>query len=206
MSRILSPVSYTPSSPLLPGTVRFNRDQARLLLERGILTRPAWYYDLIDGVVVELPPQTPQGVYARHLCGHKLDEMFGERCCWVKNSFEFEGEDYDYNDISFNFVVTRCDYKKFCHRFPRPEEIDLIGNIIDNTHFLDLVVKLAFCARVGIVEYWALDFARRRLVVYREPKEAGYSSLVEYGEDDLVATLAEPAAFVRVGELLPPIE
>jgi Uma2 family endonuclease len=65
---------------------------------------------------------------------------------------------------------------------------------------LDLTKKAALYARAGIVEYWALDVAARRLVVHREPTEGRYTSVAAYGEQKTAAPLAAPGSEFRVAD------
>jgi Uma2 family endonuclease len=55
-------------------------------------------------------------------------------------------------------------------------------------------------ARAGIVEYWVVDVAARRLIVHRDPSEGLYGSVTAYGEEETMAPLASPAAQFRVSE------
>jgi Uma2 family endonuclease len=90
-------------------------------------------------------------------------------------------------------------------RHPGPEDLLLAVEIAFSSQVRDLEDKAALYAAAGIVEYWVVDVAGRRLFVHREPDEDGYT-VVEYGEEERVATLAAPELSVRVGELLPPLE
>jgi Uma2 family endonuclease len=63
-----------------------------------------------------------------------------------------------------------------------------------------LTKKAALYARAGIVEYWALDVAARRLVVHREPTEGRYTSVAAYGEQKTAAPLAAPGSEFRVAD------
>jgi len=65
-----------------------------------------------------------------------------------------------------------------------------------------LTTKARLYARSGIVEYWVLDVAGRRLIVHREPLDGRYRSVVAFTEDERVTTLAAPEQDIRVGELL----
>jgi len=66
----------------------------------------------------------------------------------------------------------------------------------------DLTTKARLYARSGIVEYWVLDVAGRRLIVHRDPVDGQYQSVIAFSEEERVATLAAPEQDIRVGELL----
>ena len=67
---------------------------------------------------------------------------------------------------------------------------------------IDLTTKARLYARSGIVEYWVLDVAGRRLIVHRDPVDGQYQSVIGFSEEERVARLAAPEQDIRVGELL----
>jgi len=52
--------------------------------------------------------------------------------------------------------------------------------------------------RAGIVEYWVVDVAARRLIVHREPRQGLYRSVTAYNEEEAVSALASPECEFRV--------
>lgn len=70
----------------------------------------------------------------------------------------------------------------------------------DSTLRFDLTVKARLYGRAGIVEYWVLDVAGRRLIVHRGPAAGGYTSVAVYGESESVAALAAPGAGFCAGQ------
>ena len=85
---------------------------------------------------------------------------------------------------------------------PRPEELRLVAEVSGSSLVFDLTTKARLYAQSGIVEYWVLDLAGRRLIVHREPVDGRYQSVVAFGEEEQLATLAVPERYVRVGDLL----
>ncbi len=83
-----------------------------------------------------------------------------------------------------------------------PDDLRLIVEVTSSRLAFDLTTKARLYARSGIVEYWVLDVDGRRLIVHREPVEGRYQSVVAFGEEERVATLAAPERDVRVGDLL----
>jgi Putative restriction endonuclease len=81
------------------------------------------------------------------------------------------------------------------------DDLRLIVEVTSSTLAFDLTTKARLYARSGIAEYWVLDVDRRRLLVHREPVEGRYQSVVAFGEEERVATLAAPEQDVRVGDL-----
>jgi Uma2 family endonuclease len=75
--------------------------------------------------------------------------------------------------------------------------------IADTTLGFDLKTKGRLYARAGIVEYWVLDLAGRRMIVHRDPHNGEYQSVAAYAEDEIVAPLAAPDAHLCVRTVLP---
>jgi Uma2 family endonuclease len=77
---------------------------------------------------------------------------------------------------------------------PHPSDISLLVEISDTTLTYDLTIKASLYARAGIVEYWVLDVAGRRLLCHRTPVSGSYQSVTVYNEHESVAPLAAPDA------------
>lgn len=89
-----------------------------------------------------------------------------------------------------------------------PTSAALVVEISDTTLTLDLTEKAELYATAGIADYWVLDLAGRRLLVFRDPAPipaggAAYRTQKVFGPADSVAPLAAPSAAVAVADLLP---
>ena len=73
-----------------------------------------------------------------------------------------------------------------------------MAEIGDSTLVFDLTIKARLYARAGVIEYWVLDVAGRRLIVHRKPVAGKYTTVTIYAGDEPVAPLAAPAAEFRV--------
>jgi Uma2 family endonuclease len=90
--------------------------------------------------------------------------------------------------------------KHFTRKRPQPDDLHLAIEVAESTLGFDLRTKAALYARAGIVEYWVLDIAGRRMIVHRDPQLGRYASVVAYGTDESVAPLAAPDSRLRVGD------
>jgi Uma2 family endonuclease len=86
----------------------------------------------------------------------------------------------------------------------------LVIEVAATSFYLDRKHKGSLYARAGLIDYWILDLAHRRLEVYRDPAPDAaapfgwrYASVEHLAEDATVAPLAAPEARVRVSDLLP---
>ena len=84
----------------------------------------------------------------------------------------------------------------------------LVVEVADTSLTYDVTVKVELYAEAGHREYWVLDVANRRLLVFRDPYPipAGghtYRTRLTLGPDETVSPLEAPASVVRVSALLP---
>lgn len=86
----------------------------------------------------------------------------------------------------------------------------LVIEVAATSFFLDRKHKGSLYARAGLIDYWILDLAHRRLEVHRDPAPDTstpfgwrYSSVEYLDADATVAPLAALDARVRVSDLLP---
>ncbi len=91
-----------------------------------------------------------------------------------------------------------------------PTSAALIVEVADTTLSKDTTTKAEWYATAGVPEYWVVDVANRRLLVYRDPEPlpaglgaTAYRTHAAYGPDDTVAPLHAPNNPVRVADLLP---
>lgn len=89
---------------------------------------------------------------------------------------------------------------------PQPDNLRLVIEISDTTLAFDLSVKARLYAKAEIVEYWVLDVSGRRMIVHRDAQGGKYQSVVAYSETERIASLAAPAAELRIADVLPPVE
>jgi Uma2 family endonuclease len=88
------------------------------------------------------------------------------------------------------------------HRYPAPEDVLLLIEIADSSIDRDREVKLALYAIAGIQEYWIEDVQRDELLVFRDPIDDSYQTMLTFHRDQTVAPLAFPDIQFSVGDLL----
>jgi Uma2 family endonuclease len=74
----------------------------------------------------------------------------------------------------------------------------LVVEISDSTLGFDLTTKAELYARAGIIKYWVIDLAARRLIVHRDPREGLYLSVTAYGGHEVASPLSSPQSEFRV--------
>lgn len=91
-----------------------------------------------------------------------------------------------------------------------PNQAILIVEVAESSLAYDTGEKASLYAAAGVPDYWVLDLANRRLVVFRDPRPDttqrfghGYFQKTMYAETDSVSPLAVPSAMIPVASVLP---
>jgi Uma2 family endonuclease len=109
-------------------------------------------------------------------------------------------QDHPTNEPEPDLVVLTKRSREFQVAIPRPRDLRLVIEISGSTLGFDLTTRAELYARAGIVEYWVVDVAARRLVGHRDPREGLYHSVTAYGEEETVTPLASPRSEFRVSD------
>ena len=159
-------------------------------------------YELIDGELIDrqMGKNSPHIMAAMWL--HEwLIAIFGFRRVHKEDPIDVATEDRERNEPEPDLVVLRAPLQEL-GREPRGEDILLAIEVAASTLRMDLSTKAELYARAGIPDYWVLDVDNRRMIVHREPAAGKYGSVIVYGEDESVSSLAAPQSQFRVGAAL----
>ena len=127
-----------------------------------------------------------------------LVRTFGEQFLNPEAPIDVAPEDNPADEPEPDLIVLTRPSSEFQDANPRPGDLRLVVEISDSTLGFDLTTKAELYARAGIVEYWVLDVAARRLVVHDDPHEGLYRSVTAYGEHETASPLASPQSEFRV--------
>src|SRR6185437_10642870 len=91
-----------------------------------------------------------------------------------------------------------------------PTTAELVIEVSDSTLAMDMTEKAERYATARIADYWVLDLAGRRLIVYRDPAPlpaglgaTAYRSQQALSPTDHVSPLAAPNSSILVNDLFP---
>jgi Uma2 family endonuclease len=132
-----------------------------------------------------------------------LVHAFGGQYVNAEAPIDVAPEDNPTSEPEPDLVVLARPSREFRSENPKPADLRLVIEISDTTLDFDLTVKAALYARAGIVEYWVLDIAARRLVVHRDPEGGSYRSVVAYSDEETITPLAAPNREFRVADAFP---
>lgn len=185
-------------APTLPHKL-WTREDCAVLEKAGLIE--AERYELIEGELILKMGKNHPHVRALAILARWLRSCFGDAPVVQESPIDLRAEDRLASEPEPDVSVLVRAVDDFSTH-PRPEELRLVAEISLTSLLFDLTTKSRLYARSGIVEYWVLDVAGRRLIVHREPVDGRYRSVVAFGEEERVATLAAPEKYVRVGDLL----
>ena len=147
-------------------------DQYFAVCETGIV-RAEDRVELLDGEIIEKTGQDFLHIDGVRIMIEALQEVFGRE-------FNVSGQlpVRTVNSVPEpDVVVLRGRARAFVGRYPRPDEIVLVGEIANSTLKTDRDQKAAIYAHAGFAEYWILNVADRQLETFRNPLPSGV-----YGE------------------------
>jgi len=107
-----------------------------------------------------------------------LAQIFGFRFVNLAAPIDVAPEDNPINEPEPDVIVLKRELSHYLTGNPRPEDLRLVVEVADSSLNFDLTIKAALYARAGIIEYWVLDVASRRLLVHRDAKAGAYASII----------------------------
>jgi Uma2 family endonuclease len=181
-----------------PPRKRWTRSECDALAESGVLD--CQRLELIEGELIDKMGKKRPHVNSVALVAEWLAGVFGVRMMNQEAPIDVAPEDNPTNEPEPDLIVLKRDRSHFKWANPRPEDLQLVVEVADSTLSFDRTTKAALYARAGIVEYWVLDVAGRRMIVHRDPQAGRYLSVVAYGSEESVVPLAAPGSSLRVGD------
>src|SRR6204780_3689373 len=188
--------------PPIPPRKRWTRAQCATLEASG---EASGLFDqerveLIEGELISKMSKKRPHVYRMNLLRNWLIEVFGGPFVDTEAPIDVAPEDNPTNEPEPDLIVLAKPSREFRDGNPRPADLGLVVEISDSTLGFDLTTKAELYARAGIVEYWVVDVAARRLIVHREPREGIYGSVTDYSEEESVTPLASSGGEFRLAD------
>jgi Uma2 family endonuclease len=145
--------------------------------------------ELVDGELISKMGKNRPHVNACMLLLEWLQESFGRRFVNAEAPIDVSAGDNQWNEPVPDLIVLKREYSNFTSGNPLPGDLALVVEVSDSSLTFDLTTKAALYARAGIEQYWVLDITGRRLIAHSAPQAGKYSSVVVYGENEVVSGL-----------------
>lgn len=169
------------------------------LYEQGLLAEDD-RVELLEGVIVAMPPRTPRHDSGITRVQQALARVVGDRAV-VRVQCTFVAGERSLPEPDVAVVPGRVEDYDLRH----PREALLLVEVAEASVRTDRLSKSRIYATAGVPEYWILDLEQDRLEVHRGPdRSAGrYRSVERWRPGDRVAPDAFPDAVLAVKDLLP---
>ena len=185
-----------------PKPLRWSKRQFRRLLDVFGVDRLR--VELVDGELIQMPPQNEPHTYAILRVEAALRKSFGARYILrTQMPLDLAGPHEPEPDVLVIKGSLR-DQRK------HPKRADLIVEVSDSTLRYDRIRKGSLYASVGIRDYWVVNLLDRQLEIRRDPQpdfeaEFGYSyvDVRVHQTREIVSALTAPAGKIKVADLLP---
>jgi Uma2 family endonuclease len=184
--------------PIDPLRKRWTRAECASLESSGLWEQQR--LELVDGELINKMGKKRSHVNALVAVQAWLVRTFGEQFVNPEAPIDVAPEDNPTNEPEPDLVVLAKPSREFQNANPRPADLRLVVEISDSTLGFDLTAKAELYARAGIIEYWVVDVAARRLLVHRDPREGLYRSVTAYTDQEIIAPLAAPPRAFRVAD------
>ncbi|MDB9442716.1 Uma2 family endonuclease, partial [Sphaerospermopsis kisseleviana CS-549] len=85
---------------------------------------------------------------------------------------------------------------------PQPSDVFLLIEVADSSFEYDRDIKIPLYAANGIVEVWLVDIIEKKIIVYRQLTENGYSQITTFQRGEILDILAFPEIKITVDSIL----
>jgi Uma2 family endonuclease len=182
-----------------PTAVRWTRKDCDALERAGVLN---YRYELVDGIINRMSQSLGHANLIRLLIGW-LVGAFGIDFFFTQTTIDVRPEDNPTSAPEPDGIVLNRPAGNLSS-VATPADIHLLIEASDTTLAYDLGTKARLYARAGIVEYWVISLAERKLYTHRQPADGLYTQVTAYAETEQAAPLAAPDKPVTISSLLPP--
>lgn len=159
-----------------PRQERISVDEYHRMAEVGLLA-PDARVELIDGVIIEMPPIGNPHAGTVDLLNRLIGRSVGDQGI-VRCQGPVQLGDYSEPQPDFALLVPREHF--YMDRRPTPADTLLAIEVSDTSLRFDLQTKMALYARHRIPEFWVVDVQRperKKLHVFRNPTDVAYTEV-----------------------------
>ncbi|MFP5288706.1 MAG: Uma2 family endonuclease [Thermoanaerobaculia bacterium] len=176
----------------------WTREEYERAVETGAFE--GWKIELVDGVLVDMTPQTSRHAgLATKVSGILAEIDPGDHLFRQHSPLGLTDDSMPEPDIA----VVPPDPEGDCYISAHPKTAVLVVEIADSSLQYDREVKGRLYAETGIPEYWILNLRSWQLEVYRGPAGDAYGSRTVLSLSDEVAPLFAAGAVIPVARLFP---
>lgn len=168
-------------------TAKLSLEEYHRIVDAGIFRDRQ--LELIEGLLVELSPETPH--HANH--NNKVYKYLLSRFDGLADVRSGHPITLTISEPQPDLVLARLPESLYDTRHPQPDDIYLLIEVSYSTLEYDLNTKKRIYAQAKISDYWVIDLQNRRVMVFRAPEGTEYTQ-----ESELTTGSISPLAFPEI--------
>jgi Uma2 family endonuclease len=193
-------------------------DASKVMSDPQLFTREEYYrlgelgvfddmrVELIEGRIIEMPPQSNLHALTIKLVEDALNAAFGN-AFWVRVQMPLDLRPRSTPDPDLSVIAGA---PRTHTGLANPTAALLVVEVSDSSLSYDRADKASLYAVSGIADYWIVNLVDRAVEIHHDPQPdasaphgASYASVTTLSAPDVVSPLAAPAAQIAVADLLP---
>ena len=191
-SMTMSPLDHL--ADLAPERVRpLKRTEYETMVVAGLFEDER--VELLEGVIVEMSPQSPSHAAAIQRLDRVLQRLIGDRAS-IRVQMPFAAGDLSLPEPDVA-VVPPGDYET-----AHPAQALLVIEVADSSLRKDRRLKVEIYARAGVPEYWVVGLFDGLVEVHTEPTAGAYRRVTPAGRGDRIRPGAFPDIEIAVDDIL----
>ncbi|MDP9107249.1 MAG: Uma2 family endonuclease [Candidatus Eremiobacteraeota bacterium] len=157
--------------------------------------------ELLDGVLIEMPPGGPPHAYSVDRMTSAFHKRFSGRA-YIRAQGPVTLDRW--SEPEPDVMLSAPPEEQYAVAHPKPSQVFLVAEVAVSSLRYDSGAKLRAYARRGVREYWIVDVEHGHVDVYREPRGERYKKHERVERGHSVAPLAFPDDAIAVNDILPP--
>ena len=154
--------------------------------------------ELLDGDLIEMSPESIPHASLTSNAGDYLRDRLGNRAK-VREGHPITLPNHSEPEPDLAIVNPDAEIYKLHH--PYPEDIFWVIEYSNSSLQKDLEIKSRTYASAGISEYWVINLKTRELIIFRDPVDGEYRSLVTL-TSGITCPLSFPEIEIEVARLI----
>ncbi len=170
------------------------------MVETGIIDADE-HVELLDGLLLKMSSVGARHLYVVSRLTKLCNAQLGDRGLVVtQTNFDLDAISEPEPDVA----IYRGPDEQYATTLPAAADALLLVEVAETSLAMDTGRKLRAYARNGIADYWVVDLAHDRVLVFRDPAGAAYTTRLEVRRGGHVTPLAFPDVTFSLDEFLPP--
>ncbi|MBW4680244.1 MAG: Uma2 family endonuclease [Microcoleus vaginatus WJT46-NPBG5] len=173
----------------------FSIEDYHQMIAAGILSERR--VELLDGLIWEVSPEGTEHTYFEENLAKRL-ELLTEGRAYVRENKPITLSN---SEPEPDIVIAKLPRSQYLEHHPFSTDILLLIEVSKSTLERDTSVKKRIYARENIPEYWVVDVAGRKLIVYRSPALGDYQQKIEFSSIETISPLAFSDVKIAIAQI-----